>query len=144
MSDRPTDRPTVLFVCTHNAGRSALGAALARARFGDRIDVQSAGVNPQVQASEATIASLAEVGIDDSAHVPSALTRERVAAADIVVAMKPGLDIPQVDGVRYETWSLPDPNGWDIDGIRPLRDDIDARIIMLVGTVSDAASTRTD
>lgn len=132
MSDRPTDRPTVLFVCTHNAGRSALGAALARARYGDQIDAQSAGVAPQDHASDVTIASLAEIGIDDSAHVPSALTRERVAAADVVVAMKPSLDIPQVDGVRYETWSLPDPNGWDVDTIRRLRDDIDKRVAALL------------
>lgn len=132
MIDRPAGRPTVLFVCTHNAGRSALGAALARARYGDRIDVQSAGVDPQDHPSEVTIASLAEIGIDDSAHVPSALTRDRVAAADVVVAMKPRLAIPEVDGVRYETWSLPDPNGWDVDAIRSLRDAIDARITALI------------
>ncbi len=123
-----TDRPNVLFVCTHNAGRSALAAALARAQFGDRVAVESAGVAPQQAASEVTIASLAEIGIDDSHHVPTALTADRVAAADVVVAMKPGLDIPQVDGVRYETWTLPDPDGWDVDAIRALRDDVSERV----------------
>jgi arsenate reductase len=124
-------KPTILFVCTHNAGRSALAAALARAQFGDRIDAESAGVDPQSAPSEVTIASLAELGIDDSQHIPTGLTRERVAGADIVVAMKPGLSIPQVDGVRYETWSLPDPSGWDVDGIRGLRDDIRRRVAEL-------------
>lgn len=76
-------------------------------------------------------ASLAELGIDDSHHAPTALTLEGVAAADIVVVMKPGLSIPQVDGVRYETWSLPDPSGWDVDGIRALRDDIWRRVAEL-------------
>lgn len=132
-----TDRPRVLFVCTHNAGRSALAAALARAQFGDRIDVESAGVNPQAAPSDVTIASLAEIGIDDSHHVPTALTAERVAAADIVVAMKPGLNIPHIDGVRYDTWSLPDPAGWDVDGIRPLRDNIRGRISELGPSLAD-------
>jgi arsenate reductase len=131
-----THKPTILFVCTHNAGRSALGAALARARFGERADVQSAGVDAQPAPSEVTIASLAEIGIDDSHHVPSMLTPERVTGANIVVAMKPGLDIPQIDGVRYETWTLPDPNGWDIDSIRTLREDINRRVINLAGTLA--------
>ena len=126
-----TTKPTVLFVCTHNAGRSALAAALARAQFADRMDAESAGVAPASEPSEVTIASLAEVGIDDSGHVPSALTPERVAAADIVVAMKLGLDIPQVDGVRYETWTLPDPHGWDVDAIRPLRDHISEQVAQM-------------
>ena len=95
----------------------------------------SAGVAPQERPSDVTIASLAELGVDDTGHVPSALTRERVAAAEVVVAMKPGLDIPQVDGVRYETWSLPDPNGWDVDNIRGLRDNIDARVAALVDSL---------
>lgn len=130
-----TERPRVLFVCTHNAGRSALAAALARAQFGDSIDVESAGVNPQDAPSEVTIASLAELGIDDSQHIPTALTPERVAAADVVVAMKPGLDIPQIKDVRYETWSLPDPSGWDIESVRALRDDVARQVSELAGTL---------
>jgi arsenate reductase len=132
MTERP---PVVLFVCTHNAGRSALAAALARTHFGDRIAAQSAGVNPQQAPSKVTITSLAELGIDDSHHVPTALTPERVAHADIVIAMKPGLDIPHVDHVRYETWSLPDPHGWDIDNIRALRDEIGRRVTNLAETL---------
>ncbi len=128
----PGDQPTVLFVCTHNAGRSALAAALTRARAGDLLHAESAGVAPDDQPNPVTIASLAEVGIDDSAHKPTQLTEERVRGADLVVAMKPGLALPHVDGVRYETWSLPDPTGWDIDGIRALRDDIDRRVQQLL------------
>ncbi len=136
-----TDRPRVLFVCTHNAGRSALAAALARAQFGNRIDVGSAGVNPQAAPSDVTIASLAELGIDDSHHIPTALTPERVAAADVVVAMKPGLDIPQIRDIRYETWSLPDPSGWDIDSVRALRDDNARQVNELAGTLETPSPT---
>ena len=125
----------VLFVCTHNAGRSALAAALARED--GRILASSAGVAPANEASPVTIASLAEIGIDDSRHQPSAVTEQRVRGADVVVAMKPGLALPQVDGVRYETWSLPDPSGWDIDGIRPLREEINRRVLTLIEELTE-------
>jgi arsenate reductase len=122
----------VLFVCTHNAGRSALAAALARARGGDTIRVLSAGTDPDTEPSATTIASLAEIGIDDASHRPQRVTAELVASADVVVAMKPGLDLPRVDGVRYETWSLPDPAHWDVHGIRPPREHIAAQVAALV------------
>lgn len=124
----PDQTPRLLFICTQNAGRSVLGAALARTRGGDAVHVESGGVRPAAAANPVTIASLAEIGIDDSAHVPSAVTPERVADSDVVIAMKPGLDLPQVDGVRYETWTLPDPDGWDVESIRELRDDVDKRV----------------
>lgn len=132
MSDQT---PRLLFICTQNAGRSVLGAALARARGGSSVHVESAGVRPAAAANPVTIASLAEIGIDDSAHVPSEVTPERVAASDVVIAMKPGLDLPQVDGVRYETWTLPDPDGWDVESIRELRDDVDRRVRDLLTTL---------
>jgi arsenate reductase (thioredoxin) len=135
-------KPRLLFVCTHNAGRSALGSALARHHAGDRIEVDSAGTDPDPRPSPATIATLAELGIDASAHRPAAITPEAVAAADVVVAMKPGLDIPEVPGVRYETWDLPDPVEWDAEGIRPLREEIDRRVRALLtelGTPGDGA-----
>lgn len=124
--------PTVLFVCTHNAGRSALAAALARRQAGDRAVILSAGLNPADTASPGTIQSLAEVGIDDTAHIPTKLTEPMVAASTIVVAMKPSLDIPQVEGVVYETWDLPNPQGWEAPAIRPLRDHIDAQVADLL------------
>lgn len=129
-------KPTILFVCTHNAGRSALGAALARQRAGERATVLSAGVAPAETASAGTIASLAEIGINDSAHVPTQLTEELVAASTVVVAMKPGLDIPQVGGVAYETWDLPNPLAWEAPCIRPLRDHIDGLVAALLDRVT--------
>lgn len=136
--DRAGDRqPRVLFVCTHNAGRSALASALASHHAADLIEVDSAGTDPDPEPSTATIATLAELGIDASTHRPSAVTPERIAAADVVVAMKPGLDLPHVDGVRYETWNLPDPAGWDAEGIRPLRHEIDRRARVLLAELAD-------
>lgn len=126
----------LLFVCTHNAGRSPLGAALARARGAD---ASSAGIRPDSGPNPVTVASLAEIGIDDSQHLPSEVTVERVRDVNVVIAMKPGLDIPHVDGVRYEVWTLPDPNGWDVDGIRALRDDIDRRVQELLVDVDPAS-----
>lgn len=125
-------KPSLLFVCAHNAGRSVLGAALARHRGGDRIRVASAGVAPAETASAETISVLAEVGIDDSAHVPTKITDDLVAASDVVIAMKPGLAIPQVDGVTYETWDLLNPEGWGIGAVRELRDAIDTRVTDLL------------
>ena len=129
-------RPRVLFVCTHNAGRSALASALAAHHAADRIAVDSAGTDPDPRPSPTTIATLAELGIDATAHRPSAVTAERIAAADVVIAMKPGLDLPLVAGVRYETWTLPDPADWDVDGIRPLRDEIDRRVRTLISELT--------
>lgn len=131
-------KPTLLFVCTHNAGRSALAAALARQQAGDRVVVLSAGVDPAETASAGTIASLAEIGIDDSAHVPTKVTQELVRNATVVISMKPGLDLPQVDGVVYETWDLPNPRGWEAAALRPLRDHIGDRVTDLVDRVAPA------
>lgn len=129
-------KPTLLFVCTHNAGRSALGAALARRQAGERATVLSAGVDPAQTASAGTIASLAEIGIDDTAHVPTRLTEEMVQRATVVIAMKPDLDIPHVDGVTYETWDLPNPQGWEGRTIRPLRDHINDRVMDLLARIT--------
>lgn len=131
-----TDKPTLLFVCTHNAGRSALGAALARQQAGDRAVVVSAGVDPAETASAGTIASLAEIGIDDSAHIPQKITEELVRQSTVVIAMKPGLQLPQVDGVSYETWDVPNPQGWEATAIRPLREDINERVKALLARVA--------
>ncbi|KAB2810986.1 low molecular weight phosphatase family protein [Pimelobacter simplex] len=125
-------KPSLLFVCNHNAGRSALAAALARHQAGDRVTIRSAGLNPADTPSAGTIASLAEIGIDDTAHEPTKITEEIVAASTVVVAMKPGLDIPQVDGVVYETWDLPNPQGWEAPAIRPLREYINDRVAELL------------
>jgi arsenate reductase (thioredoxin) len=102
-------KPTLLFVCVHNAGRSQLAAGLAALRGGDQVTVLSAGLDPDDKVSDVALASLAEAGIDRSDQTPIKLIDDLVAQADIVVALKPGLDLPHHDGVRYETWPLPDP-----------------------------------
>ena len=127
-----THKPRVLFVCVHNAGRSQLAAGLATDIAGTTVDVRSAGTDPEAQVSQVVIASLAEVDIDWTGRAPTRLTRHAIETADVVVALKPGLELPQVDGVRYETWPLPDPAGWDVDGIRPLREHLSERITALV------------
>jgi arsenate reductase len=109
-----------------------MGAALARHRGGDTVDVASAGVAPAETASAETIMVLAELGIDDSSHTPRVITPELVGEATVVIAMKPGLDLPQVDGVSYETWELPNPEGWGVGAVRELRDAIDARVADLL------------
>lgn len=129
-------KPTLLFVCTHNAGRSALAAALARQQAGDRAVVLSAGVDPAETASAGTIASLAEIGIDDSAHIPTKLTEELVRNATVVISMKPGLEVPQVEGVSYETWDLPNLEGWEAPAIRPLREHIAGQVEELLNRLA--------
>lgn len=90
---------------------------------------------PADQPSDVTIATLAEIGIDDSTHLPSAVTEALVASSTVVVAMKPGLALPQIEGVTYETWDLPNPAAWDVDAVRPLRDHIDGLVTELLGRV---------
>jgi len=121
----------VLFVCVHNAGRSQLAAGLASVIGAGRLGVASAGTDPEDRVSEVVIASLAEVGIDWSGRTPTRLTPEAVESVDVVISLKPGLDVPRVAGVRYETWPLPDPAGWDVDGVRPLREYLFERITAL-------------
>jgi len=130
--DPGTRVSTVLFVCVHNAGRSQLAAGLASARAGKHVRVLSAGTEPDQRVDAVALASLAEVGIDRSDHTPTVLTDDLLDQADVVVTLKPGLHVAQRSGVRYENWPLPDPQGWDLDGIRGLRDHLDARVTQLL------------
>jgi len=125
---------TVLFVCVHNAGRSQLAAGLAAAYAGPRVRVLSAGTSPEDVVSPAVLASLAELGIDRSNEVPTQLTPAFAHQADVVVALKPGLDLFGHPDVR--TWPLPDPAGWDVDGLRELRDHLDVRVRGLVDALA--------
>jgi arsenate reductase len=134
-----TSTPTVLFVCVHNAGRSQLAAGLAAHHAGEAVQVLSAGTDPDAQVDAVALASLAELGIDRSDQLPTRLTDELLAQADVVVTLKPGLDLPHQPGVRYENWPLPDPQGWDLDGIRPLRDHLDSRIAQLLDDLDSEA-----
>ena len=123
---------TVLFVCVHNAGRSQLAAGLAARRAGAGVRVLSAGTDPDAHVDPVALASLAELGIDRSDQTPTMLTDDLLEQADVVVTLKPGLDVAHRPGVRYENWSLPDPHGWDLDGIRGLRDHLDDRVAQLL------------
>jgi arsenate reductase len=129
------DAPTLLFVCVHNAGRSQLAAGLAAHRAAGQVRVLSAGIDPDAEVSNVTLASLAELGIGRSDQVPRALTDELVQQADVIVALKPDLGIVPAPGGRLETWVLPEPDSWDVAGVRPLRDHLDERVQQLIRTI---------
>ncbi|RKT36236.1 arsenate reductase [Microbacterium sp. AG1240] len=126
-----TTPPTVLFICTHNAGRSQLGAHLLAHVAGDRFAATSAGVAPAEAINPAIAATLAELGIDTSAAKPRAVTVDDLATADIVVTMKPGLRVPGPIAGEHVEWAFPDPANWEADGARDLRDAVLAAVTML-------------
>lgn len=119
---------TVLFICTHNAGRSQLGAHLLTHVGDKRLVARSAGINPAETINPAVAASLQELGIDTSAARPSAVTAGDLDAADVVVLMKPGLSLPGPVRGELVEWSFPDPSNWEADGVRELRDAVDESV----------------
>ncbi|MGL3151695.1 arsenate reductase ArsC [Microbacterium sp. A82] len=125
-------KPSVLFVCVHNAGRSQMAAGFLRDIAGDRIEVRSAGSMPADQINPIAVDAMAELGIDITAESPKVLTTEAVQASDVVITMGCGDACPIFPGKRYEDWELEDPAGQGIDSVRPIRDDIRARIEELV------------
>jgi len=125
-------RPEVLFLCVHNAGRSQMAAALLSKKAGDRVVVHSAGSAPGEMINPAAVAAMAEVGIDLSAGSPKKLTDEMAARADVIVTMGCGDACPVYPGKRYLDWELPDPAGKSLDEVRPIRDEIDARVEALI------------
>ena len=127
-SDHMSPRPSVLFVCVHNAGRSQMAAAYLTHLAGDRIEVRSAGSAPADTVNPAVVAALAEEGIDISAEVPKVLTVEAVQESDVVITMGCGDVCPVFPGKRYEDWVLEDPAGQGVDSVRPIRDEIRGRI----------------
>ncbi|MFD4475246.1 arsenate reductase ArsC [Streptomyces sp. NPDC058471] len=126
MSDAP--KPSVLFVCVHNAGRSQMAAAFLTHHGQGRIEVRSAGSAPADSVNPAVVAAMAEVGIDLSAQVPKVLTMEAVRASDVVITMGCGDACPVFPGKRYLDWQLADPAGQGVEGVRPIRDEIEGRI----------------
>ena len=124
--------PSVLFVCVHNAGRSQMAAGFLRDIAGDRIEVRSAGSMPAEQINPVAVAAMSEVGIDITAEQPKVLTVEAVQSSDVVITMGCGDACPIFPGKRYEDWELDDPAGQGIEAVRPIRDDIRARIEQLV------------
>ena len=128
------DRPEVLFVCVHNAGRSQMAAALLAHYAGDTVVVRSAGTAPAETINPTVVTVMQEIGIDlNGSHAtPKVLTEETVAASDVVVTMGCGDACPYYPGKRYEDWKLDDPAGQSIDVVRTIRDEIDSRVRVLV------------
>jgi len=126
------DRPSVLFVCVHNAGRSQMAAALLSHLAGDRIEVRSAGTEPTDQINPAAIAALAELGIDIATATPKILSADAVQSSDIVITMGCGDTCPYFPGVSYRDWKLPDPAGQPLATVRAIRDDIADRVRALI------------
>ncbi|MEV7756706.1 arsenate reductase ArsC [Microbacterium sp. NPDC089180] len=131
-------RPTVLFVCVHNAGRSQMAAGYLQELAGDRIDVLSAGSAPKDSINPMAIAAMAEEGIDISANQPKILTVEAVKTSDAVITMGCGDACPIFPGKRYEDWELDDPAGQDLDAVRRIRDEIKGRVEGLIANLSGA------
>ena len=130
------DIPEVLFVCTHNAGRSQMAAALLSHEAGGRVRVTSAGSQPASELNPAVVQAVAELGLDISREIPKRLVTEQVAAADVVITMGCGDACPVYPGKRYLDWDLPDPAGLDVEAVRPIRDDIAARVHRLVAELT--------
>jgi arsenate reductase len=127
-----TDVPEVLFVCVQNAGRSQMAAGLLSHRAQGRVHVRSAGSDPAEEVSPVVVEAMAELGIDLRHEFPKPLTDEAVRAADAVVTMGCGDACPVYPGKRYLDWELPDPAGRDLEEVRTIRDEIDARVQELV------------
>ena len=125
-------KPTVLFVCVHNAGRSQMAAGYLRHLAGDRIEVRSAGSAPGDRVNPAAVEAMLEEGIDMSAEVPKILTVEAVQASDVCVTMGCGDTCPVFPGKRYEDWVLDDPAGQGVDAVRPIRDEIRGKVEELI------------
>jgi len=137
MSSKPeAAKPTVLFVCVHNAGRSQMAAGYLQHLAGDRIEVLSAGSSPGDQINAVAVQAMAEDGIDIAHHRPKVLTAQAVRASDVVVTMGCGDECPYFPGKRYEDWDLADPAGQGIEAVRPIRDEIRRRIEDLIATLS--------
>jgi len=124
--------PSVLFVCVHNAGRSQMAAGWLRHLAGDAVEVRSAGSLPAEQVNPAAVAAMAEVGIDITDQRPKVLTPAAVEASDVVVTMGCGDACPVFPGTRYLDWQLEDPAGRGVEAVRPIRDDIEARVRALL------------
>ncbi|MGI9642956.1 MAG: arsenate reductase ArsC [Acidimicrobiia bacterium] len=135
-----TSKPSVLFLCVHNAGRSQMAAGFTRHIGGDGVDVYSGGSEPADQVNPAAVAAMAEKGIDIATQTPQRWTDEVVASTDVVVTMGCGDTCPVFPGVRYVNWELDDPAGLPVEQVRPVRDDIEGRVRALLDELGVAAS----
>ncbi|WP_323097526.1 arsenate reductase ArsC [Intrasporangium sp. YIM S08009] len=136
------DKPSVLFVCIHNAGRSQMAAAYLTHLSGGAVEVRSAGSEPADQVNPSAVAAMAEEGIDITAETPKILTSEAVKESDVVITMGCGDTCPIFPGKRYEDWELEDPAGKGVESVRPIRDDIRRRIVDLLVSLDVAPAGR--
>ncbi|MGJ9406709.1 arsenate reductase ArsC [Nesterenkonia aurantiaca] len=131
-----TSKPTVLFVCVHNAGRSQMAAGFLRELAGDTVQVYSGGTQPADSVNPVAVEAMAEVGIDISKNIPDKLSPVTVQDSDVVITMGCGDDCPFYPGKRYEDWQLDDPAGQGIETVRVIRDDIRTRVQELIGSLN--------
>jgi len=136
MTAARVDRPTVLFVCVHNAGRSQMAAGWLQHLAGDRVQVLSAGSQPADAVNPVAVEAMAEVGIDIAGNQPQVLTDTAVQEADVVVTMGCGDECPFFPGRRYEDWELTDPAGQGLETVRSIRDEIRGRVEALVAELT--------
>ena len=127
-----TDHPSVLFVCVHNAGRSQMATGFLSVMSGGAVEVRSAGSMPAGEINPVAVDAMLELGIDIRAERPKVLTTQAVQASDVVITMGCGDACPIFPGKRYEDWKLEDPAGQGIESIRPIRDEIRARVLTLL------------
>jgi len=139
VSAETAKKPSVLFVCVHNAGRSQMAAAFLTTLSEGAIEVRSAGSQPADKVNPAAVEAMSELGIDMSAEIPKVLTTEAVKESDVVITMGCGDECPYFPGKRYEDWVLEDPAGQGVDAVRQIRDDIKTRIEGLIASLIPAA-----
>jgi protein-tyrosine-phosphatase len=132
------EKPMILFVCVHNAGRSQMAAGYAQALGDDRVEIRSAGSEPADQINPNAIAVMAEEGIDITGSAPKILTTDAVRESDVVITMGCGDTCPVFPGKRYEDWELTDPAGQPVEVVRAVRDDIKARVEALLAEIAPA------
>ncbi|WP_326692328.1 MULTISPECIES: arsenate reductase ArsC [unclassified Streptomyces] len=137
------DKPSVLFVCVHNAGRSQMAAAWLTHLAGDRVEVRSAGSAPADTVNRAVVEAMREVGIDIATETPKVLTADTVRASDVVITMGCGDACPVFPGKRYLDWKLDDPAGEGVEAVRPIRDEIKTLIETLISEIAPEASGAT-
>ena len=136
-----SDKPTILFVCVHNAGRSQMAAGYLQHLAGDRIEVLSAGSKPGNEINPVAVAAMAEEGIDIAGNQPKILTTDAVRDSDAVITMGCGDACPIFPGKRYEDWELTDPAGRGIEDVRPIRDDVKHRVQTLLAELLPTEAT---
>jgi protein-tyrosine-phosphatase len=143
-STRTDLKPSVLFLCVHNAGRSQMAAGWMRSLAGGRIDVFSGGSEPAASVNAAAVAAMAEKGIDISGEIPQPWADEVVRAADVIVSMGCGDACPVYPGKRYVEWELDDPSGKPVEEVRPVRDEIERRVRSLIAELGVDLAATTD